>query len=204
MSELKKLRKRVNALLARAALAKGRVRSESAALQEAKARLKVAVQAQDLLQQVAQTVQEEAHARIAGVVSKCLTSVFGDTAYEFRVLFERKRGRTEARLVFVRNGQELNPVEECGLGQVDVAAFALQLACLMLKRPRPRLFLATDEPFRFVSRGYQERVAEMVETLAQDLDMQFVVVTHSPDLAVGKVVDLNCPPQRSGSRNTSA
>jgi len=143
--------------------------------------------ARRLLQGVASAVQQKAHGQIASVVSRCLEAVFDDP-YEFRVEFLEKRGKTEANMLFVRSGNPVDPMSASGGGVVDVAAFAARLACLMLSRPARRRLLVLDEPFRFVSRDLRPRVRELVEVLAGEMQMQFVLVTHDPQLAVGRVV----------------
>jgi DNA repair exonuclease SbcCD ATPase subunit len=147
-------------------------------------------QAQRLLQKVAQVVQREAHRKIASVVTKCLQAVFGAEAYEFRIHFERKRGRTQARMAFVREGVEMDPLTAAGGGVVDVAAFGLRVSLIVLCQPGVRRLIVADEPFRFVSAEYRPRVREMIETLAEELDLQFILVTHSPEFQMGKVVTL--------------
>jgi len=146
-------------------------------------------EAQQIVQAVAETIQEEAHDRIAGVVSRCLAAVF-DEPYEFQIRFERARGRTEARLVFVREGMEINPIDASGGGVVDVAAFALRLSCLMLARPACRRVVVLDEPFRFVSKEYRVRVRIMLEDLARELGVQFIIVTHIRELATGHIIEV--------------
>jgi DNA repair exonuclease SbcCD ATPase subunit len=148
-----------------------------------------AEEAQQVIQAVAEHVQEAAHDRIAAVVSRCLAAVF-DEPYEFRINFERTRGRTEARLVFVRGGEAVSPLDSSGGGVVDVAAFALRTSCLMLSRPPARRVMVLDEPFRFVSAGYRARVAAMLEGLATDLSIQFIMVTHIDELRCGEVVEV--------------
>jgi DNA repair exonuclease SbcCD ATPase subunit len=146
-------------------------------------------QAQQLVQEVAQHVQQQVHNRIAGVVSRCLKAVF-DEPYEFKIHFERKRGRTEARLVFVRDGEEIVPMQGSGGGVIDVAGFALRLACLVLARPAVRRLVVLDEPFKFVSSEYRERVRDLLETLSEEMGIQFVMVTHIPELQTGKVIKI--------------
>lgn len=145
-------------------------------------------QARAILQTAAQKVQQRAHRRIASVVSHCLQSIFDDP-YTFRIHFEKKRGRTEARLEFERDGQELD-ASMVGGGVVDVAAFALRLACLMLSRPSLSKVLVLDEPWKFVSRDYRPRMRRLVEQLSGDLGIQFVVVSHDPEFQMGKVIEL--------------
>jgi len=167
------------------------VRQERQALQTITQRLEIIRQAQSIVQKVAETVQNQAHNRIASVVSRCLESVFGSDAYQFKIKFERKRGRTEAVLLLERNGIELDdPINSAGGGVIDVAAFALRVACLALSLPKRRKLLVLDEPFKHVSAEYRPTIRTMVESLARDMGIQFVIVTHSDQFKIGKVIEL--------------
>lgn len=174
---------------ARYAATKAHVKRAQATVIEADAEYYAADEAQQIVQVIAETIQEEAHARISGVVSHCLATVF-EEPYEFHIRFERARGRTEARLVFVRDGQELNPMDASGGGVVDVASFALRLSCLMLSRPARRRLVVLDEPMKFVSQNYRANVRAMLEDLKRELGVQFVMVTHIAELQCGTVIDL--------------
>jgi DNA repair exonuclease SbcCD ATPase subunit len=77
-----------------------------------------------------------------------------------------------------------------GGGVVDVASFALRVACLILHRPRLSKVMVLDEPFKFVSAQYRDRVRTMLERLSQDLDMQIIMVSHIDELETGKVIEL--------------
>ena len=144
-------------------------------------------EARRVIQAVAQSIQQVVHSRIASVVSRCLSSVF-DEPYEFRINFVQKRGRTEAELVFIRNGVEADPMTASGGGVIDVASFALRLACLMLTRPTPRRVIVLDEPFKFLSEEYRGRVREMLLELSELMGIQFIMVTHLRELSSGKTV----------------
>lgn len=185
-----KIKERANTLAQQARDAAGVLAAEHAGLAAAQATQAAAEAALALTQGVAAAVQQRAHQRIAGVVSRCLTMVF-EEPYEFRIEFTSKRNKTEAKLTFVRDGLVLeDPADEAGGGVVDVAAFALRLAAIMFSRPKLRRVVIMDEPFRFVSRGYRARLANMLETLATELDMQFIIVTHMPELQAGTIVEL--------------
>lgn len=191
MTALTEHRRRIDAAVARYDHAAATLRDERQALENAQQDVLDAAEAQLLLQSLAQEIQERTHRRIAAVVTRCLTAVFGDDAYEFRVVFEKKRQRTEARLTFVRDGNEVDPLEAAGGGAAGVAAFALRVACLMLMQPARRRVLVLDEPFRDVNgEEYQSRVAALLESLADDLGVQFLIVSDDDWLRVGKVIDL--------------
>jgi DNA repair exonuclease SbcCD ATPase subunit len=191
-SSLFNYRQHLDEFLTQRRAATQQIREEKEALAKAEEHLTHIQEAQTILQHVAQSVQHQAHERIASVVSRCLAAVFGDEAYQFVIHFERKRGRTEARLVFVRDGHEFHPTSGSGGGVLDVASFALRLACLLLRKPAPRRLLVADEPMKNVH-GEENRLRtrEMLETLAEEMDFQMVLVTGSEWLQCGKVINLD-------------
>jgi len=142
-----------------------------------------------IVQAVVQEIQNRVHRQIAGVVSQALEAVF-DQPYDFNIRFEQKRGKTDAVLVFVRDGMEVDPMSASGGGVVDVAAFALRLACLLLHRPALRRLIVLDEPFKFVSAEYRQRLRLLLERLAQEMEVQILMVTHIPELTTGNVIHI--------------
>ncbi len=189
--ELSSYRKRLDRLLGQRHAASKVVREQEAALSVARQNLQDAQIAQKVIQEAAQFTQEHAHAQIARVVSRCLEAVFEDEPYEFKIKFEQKRGKTEATLCFLRDGLELeDPTDQASGAAIDVAAFGLRLACLMLARPRRRRFLCLDEPFKHIHKSKADAVRGMLMTLAQEMAVQIVLVTHQGGLRCGKVVEI--------------
>lgn len=153
-----------------------------------------AEEAQCVIQDAAQIIQQEAHRMVSGVVSRCLESVF-DEPYEFCIEFEKKRGKTEAVLTFVRDGVKLNdPINQSGGGPIDVAAFALRLASMMLMRPPMRRVLILDEPFKNIrGKEYRRRVRNMLESLSEEMGVQFIINVDAdayPEFLLGKVIEV--------------
>lgn len=190
MTKTGKYLRAADSLLSRLRVAESKVQEEEDALAKSQRDLAAAREAQNVLQEIAKTVQQEAHKRIAAVVSKCLEIVFPES-YEFQIQFEKRRGKTEARIQFLRDGEEFEPMEETGGGVVDIAAFAARVACLVLHKPSLRRLLVMDEPFRFVSPDYRERVQAMLEMLSDEMQIQFIMVTHASELRCGKVIELS-------------
>lgn len=154
--------------------------------------LESTIEAQEIVQGIAQTIQQKAHEQISSVVTRCLNAVFED-AYDFRIKFERKRGKTEAKLVFSRDGVEFDdPLNEIGGGVIDVAALALRLSCILLSRPYKRRFVVLDEPFKNI-RGLdnKERTRKMLLKLAEELKIQFVINTEIESFQLGTVIELS-------------
>jgi DNA repair exonuclease SbcCD ATPase subunit len=162
---------------------------ETSKLAEAVTKLHHVQQAQEILQLVSRAVQQRAHEKISEVVSRCLTAVF-DEPYSFKINFEMKRGKTEAQLRFTRDGLDVDPMSASGGGVVDVAAFALRVACLVLHRPRLAQVVVLDEPFRFLSAQYRDNVRSMLEELSREMRIQIIMVTHIEEIATGKIIDL--------------
>lgn len=120
-------------------------------------------------------------------MSRCLAAVYDDP-YQFQLTFQEKRGQTEAKLEFVRDGNVLDPTTCAGLGPVEVASFALRVAAILLSYPQKRKLLVLDETFKYVANENIEQVKNMLEMLSEDFEMQFVIVTHNVGLQAGKVV----------------
>jgi DNA repair exonuclease SbcCD ATPase subunit len=135
--------------------------------------------------------QMQAKATLEQFVTRCLADIFPENRYRFRLVYERKRDQSEVRFVLVDGeGNEYDPLRANGGGVVDIIAFALRLATIVLSKPKPAQVLILDEPFRFLSAEHRERVASLLDSLASELGFQFIMVTHIPELARGNVVEL--------------
>lgn len=186
------LRRQLDPLLSDYQHAVRQVADERESLKVSKQRLVDAEEAQSIVQAVAQQVQQQAHSRISSVVTRCLRAVFGEDAYEFKIDFRQARGKTEAVLILERSGLVLeDPLNEAGGGVCDVVGFALRLVCVMLMLPQRRRFVCLDEPFRGVrGKQYQERVGELLLSLSEELDVQFLISSDFDWLKVGEVIEL--------------
>lgn len=186
-------RDRIDALRVKRKSLKEIIESGKVRLEEASERKADADQALQIAAEVSRSLQRMAHEGLSRVVAMCLRAVFDDP-YDFRVEFEERRGRTEAVMVFSRDGKDFrDPKEEVGGGVVDVAALALRVACITMSRPRMRRLLVLDEPFKNV-RGSENkaRLREMLLALSKDMGFQFVLnvdVEAYPEFALGKIVE---------------
>lgn len=187
----KELQRKLNDKRTTYKIIKSNYEQEKENLEKAKGRLSSAETARELVQEVAQKLQQAVHNQIAGIVSLGLKTVFSEP-YTFKINFEKKRGRTEAQLIFERDGLELDPISAAGGGVIDVAAFTLRVACLSLSKPALRPILILDEPFKNVSKtkGYLDQIPLLLEKLAEEMGLQIIMVTHIEELKVGKVIDL--------------
>ena len=103
--------------------------------------------AQAFVQNVAKETQEKLKFHIEDIVQMALDACYFDE-YEFTIDFELKRGRTEAKLYFLKDGKEVDPEDATGGGVVDVTAFALRIAAWSLSKTDNIIIF--DEPFRCI------------------------------------------------------
>lgn len=150
--------------------------------EKAEQRAENAMLAKQLVIEVAKKTQLNIGARISGLVSLALAAVF-DNPYEFKVEFVERRGVTEADLLFVRDGHDLDPMTASGGGAIDIASFALRLAVWTLGKSRPLFIL--DEPFRNLSLDLQGKAGLMLQELARKLGIQVIMVSHNPEIISG-------------------
>jgi len=195
MIDLTHHRRKVDRLLVQRKVAVETVKRESVLLFEAVEKVLAVEEAQSIAQQIAQTLQQQVHQKISRIVTQSLQAVFDDP-YEFKIIFDRKRGKTEARMVFVRDGVELDdPMNEVGGGVIDVASLALRLASVLLSRPPHRRLIILDEPFKNVrGKEFRKRVRGMMLALCESMGFQFVLnVDHHafPEFTLGKIVELS-------------
>ncbi len=190
MVDILKQRKKVNELLGALHVAETQFKEESNNLITAKRELVFTEEAQTITQQIAQVIQQQAHEKIETVVTKCLEAVFGNE-YGFKIRFERKRGRTEANLLLLKDGHEIeNPLNFDSGGVVDVAALALRLSCIVLSKPSLQRVIVMDEPFRNLDLKNRENVRILLEELSKDFNVQFIIVTHETSFIAGRIIEI--------------
>lgn len=132
-------------------------------------------EAQAFLQQVAKDTQEQIRYHLEDIVNMALDTVF-PMCYTFRIVFEIKRNKTEARLCLFDGEREIDPMFSNGGGVKDILTFALRVALLLISKNRRVLIL--DEPFKFISADLKEAAFEIMKRLSKELGVQIIAVTH--------------------------
>jgi DNA repair exonuclease SbcCD ATPase subunit len=138
--------------------------------------------AKEIVREVGMQTQQQLQYHISDITSLALESIFDDP-YELRVEFVKRRDKVECDLLFVRNGEGVDPLSASGGGAVDTAAFALRIASWSMRSPRSRNTIILDEPLRFLSEDLQEKASMMIKQLSEKLGLQFIIITHEPTLA---------------------
>ena len=138
----------------------------------------------------AENTQREISDTLSVIITSALRSVFPDD-YECIIEFGTKRNQTEAKIIF-KKGEEIieDPINAVGGGVIDIASFAARVSFIFLSGARK--VLIADEPFKAVSADLRDKIPDMLKLLSDKLDMQFIIVSHLPELINGadKVVSI--------------
>ncbi len=188
-SNLKRYRMKLDTLIEERNHAVKDLAREKKRLAKSIAKFNASLKAIQITQTVAQELQTIAHDRMAGIVTQCLQDIF-DEPVEFRIIWDRKRGKTEGRMAFIIDGKEVDPLSSDGGSAVEIAAFALRLANILMSPANLRKIQIKDEPFLALSEKHAEKVQEMIKILQRDLGVQFILITHNRKLRSGKIIDV--------------
>jgi DNA repair exonuclease SbcCD ATPase subunit len=140
-------------------------------------------QAKEIVREVGLKTQQQLQYHISDITSLALEAVF-DNPYKLELEFVQRRNKTECDLYFVRDSNRIDPLSASGGGAVDVAAFALRIACWSLNNPHSRATIILDEPMKFVSEGLKDKASEMIKEVSKKLGIQIIMITHEPKFTV--------------------
>ena len=160
------------------------VKSYKVSIEKNKEHLISCQKAQTIIQLVALQTQELLEFRLNELASLAMTAIFREDAYELKLRFDIKRGRTEAAPLFVKDGKERRPMYGTGFGIVDVASFALRPTLWSLEEPKKMNCFLFDEPFRHLNSPTGElhkRAAKMIQEISSKLNIQIIIVTQNVD-----------------------
>jgi len=133
----------------------------------------------ELVQRIAGDAQQQVQEMVSRLISKALAAIFPEP-YEFRLEFEDRRNQIECTMYFKKGDHTTSVDNGMGGGVRDVAAFSFKLIYLGLKGSRPCLIM--DEPFRFVSVNLQERCSATLKWMADNANIQIIMVSHLPEI----------------------
>lgn len=133
--------------------------------------------AQAFIQEIARKTQEQLKYHIEDVVQLAIDAIFPDE-YQFFLEFSTSYEKTEANLVFEKEGCPVNILKSAGGGLVDIASLGLRIACWSLSKNDNVLIL--DEPIaRIQPAELQAEAWNILKELSKRLNLQFIIVTNS-------------------------
>jgi DNA repair ATPase RecN len=179
MSDIASLRTKYEQAVGQRDMLRKQLADKESLLLAQECHLERCLKARIILQTVAEQTQKKIEHHISILVTMALAAVFPDP-YTFLIRFVIRREKTEADLIFVKNGNEGSPMDVSGGGPLDVASFALRTATWAIKPTRNILIL--DEPFKYVSRDLQSKCSEMIKYLSSKMNIQMLLVSHIPEI----------------------
>ena len=136
--------------------------------------IETVLKSQSVLQEVAKEVQSQLSLKIESIVNLALQCCFPD--YTFKLQYVSARGKTEVNFVVLLNGEPVSILDQNGGGLVDVMTFALRVAVFNISRTNN--VIVFDEAFKFLSKGLRDKIGDLIHTLSEELNLQFIEVTH--------------------------
>lgn len=121
-------------------------------------------------------VQDNLAAKLSGIVTKAISTVF-EEPIEFVVQFVERRGVSECDLSLKIGEDYYDILNEQGGGVADVCSMCLQMAFIMMSQVNRVLVI--DEPARHMDVVAQERFVAVLKQLCQELKFTIIMVTHS-------------------------
>ena len=114
------------------------------------------------------------------IATNSLRAVFEDDR-EIVINLDVKAGQPTAELLMMQDGTDTDPAKEEGGGIADIVSLAMFLALNSLneKNYAP---VSLDEPNKFLSTGYSEKMAEFLRSIQEYTGRQMFLVTHDEHL----------------------
>lgn len=177
--EFTEIKEKLNTLKVKKQSNEELLKSRKQRLKEIKTETEEVLKSISVCQSVATEVQKQLSVKIDTIVNLALATCFGDE-YTFKLNYVPARGKTEVEFLLLQNGKEIDPMNQNGGGLIDILCFALRVAVFNISHTDD--VMVFDEPFRFVSKGLREKVAEVVHTFSERLNIQIIEVTHVEEL----------------------
>jgi len=120
---------------------------------------------------------------IEGIVTEALQLVY-DESFSFIIDTRIQRGQPESYLsVKIGENEYSLRDEELGGGVIDVVSFTLKVTMWAISDPQVDNTLVLDEPLRNLDSERLTKMGMIIKKLSDSLGIQFLIVTHEPQLA---------------------
>lgn len=136
-----------------------------------------------VLASIGEQRQQAAQEQVEALVTRGLQSVFGEEL-SFHIEQVMNGARPEVNFLIrstLPDGKiiETDVLASRGGGLASVVGFLLRVVIMLLNRSAQQKVIFLDESFGMLSAQYEGRMAEFLRMLADEADIQFIIVTHS-------------------------
>ena len=141
------------------------------------------IKARFVLTEVSKNTQQRFKDRVETLITLAIQSVF-ERPFKFKLNMEMSRNKFSCFPIIEEGDNEYIPSEEMGGGILDIISFAFRIVLWSLKSPRSRNLFILDEPMKFVGKDeLLQRAITMMKEISERLNLQFIIVTHEPQIA---------------------
>lgn len=136
------------------------------------------------LQSLSDMTRQQTIDKISTIVTSALQKV-KDPNLEFKMILSTERNQPDVQFV-VQDKQtkyEYDILNSCGGSIGDIITFPLRVSLLVKWEPRLARLLILDESFKFVSVQDQELLGEFIRQIAEKLQIQIILVSHSEKIS---------------------
>lgn len=122
--------------------------------------------------------------KVAAIATTALQEV-KDPNLEFKIQYKRERNQAVAEFIVYDSQlkQDMSLEMSCGGTIVDIVELPLKVSLLLKWRPELARLLVLDESFKQIATEDRPKFAQFMRQLAEKLDLQIILVTHSTELA---------------------
>jgi DNA repair exonuclease SbcCD ATPase subunit len=160
-------------------------------IEELKTNTKNLTEAQEVMNIVGVSAQEEVKQVIESLVTQALQAVFGES-YSFEIESKIVRNQPEIHMYVVEGG-ERTPVRSADDNQsggiIDLISFTLRVVFWAINSSRTRNCLVFDEPFKNLDSQRLALLGEIIKLLSKMLDVQFIIITRENQLSIIGISD---------------
>jgi DNA repair exonuclease SbcCD ATPase subunit len=139
-------------------------------------------EARDVINIAGVLAQDTTKSLFETLITKALKTIFGDE-YSFELESRTSNNQPEMELFVVENGVRYHPEDEKGGAILDVISFMSRIVSWALTEPKTDNVLLLDEPFRCLSKQVLPFLAELIQEMSKELNLQFIYITHEHELA---------------------
>jgi len=136
------------------------------------------------LQTLSDTTRQNTIDKISTIVTDALQKV-KDPNLEFKMLLTTERNQLDVKFVVLDKvtKHEYDILNSCGGSIADIVTFPLRTSLLLKWDPKLSRILILDEAFKYVSVQDQESLGDFVRQLAEKLNLQIILVSHSEKIS---------------------
>jgi len=143
--------------------------------------LKNLTEAREIVSTAGIIAQDTTKEVFESLVTQALQTIFGEE-YTFKLESRYIRNQPEMEMFVIENGIKFSPKDEKGGAILDIISFASRIVSWAIKEPKSDNILLLDEPFRCLHKSVLPFLAQLMQDISRELNLQIIYITHEKQL----------------------